>query len=127
MELRPGYDRKRADTDADGLDDRAELNDYHTDPCKPDTDGDGESDSAELANGTDPLDPGSSTTANNLRNIIYIVIGMGGAIITRLLMFIAVREKKRGEAFQRRALVHQAKGRTKARRKAHHFCQFWLI
>jgi hypothetical protein len=46
-----------ADTDADGLDDGAELGVHGTDPLLPDSDGDGLTDGEEIAGGTDPNDP----------------------------------------------------------------------
>ena len=49
---------KRADGDADGLTDGAEMLLYRTDPDVADTDGDGHSDGREIELGTDPLDGG---------------------------------------------------------------------
>lgn len=48
-----------ADTDGDGLGDRDEMENHHTDFLLPDTDGDRHSDGAEIIAGMDPLDPGS--------------------------------------------------------------------
>ena len=44
-----------ADTDADGLNDSAELKELKTDPLEPDTDGDQARDGWEVDNGSDPL------------------------------------------------------------------------
>jgi hypothetical protein len=55
-----GTDPARADTDIDGLTDRAEIKVYKTDPLNPDTDGDGYLDGDEVINGFDPLLPGSA-------------------------------------------------------------------
>lgn len=43
-----------ADSDADGLPDRAEADAYHTKPLAADSDGDGSSDGEEVRRGTDP-------------------------------------------------------------------------
>jgi len=48
-----------ADTDGDGLGDRDERDNYHTDFLLPDTDGDRHPDGAEIIAGMDPLDPDS--------------------------------------------------------------------
>lgn len=48
-----------ADTDGDGLGDRDEMDNYHTDFLLPDTDGDRHPDGAEIVAGMDPLDPAS--------------------------------------------------------------------
>jgi len=50
-----GTDRRDPDTDDDGVDDGAEIEDG-TDPLDPDTDHDGMIDGDEAAHGTDPLD-----------------------------------------------------------------------
>ena len=57
-ERRFGTDATLADTDADGLSDYAELNQYETDPLVADTDGDTYLDGAEVDNGYDPLGSG---------------------------------------------------------------------
>lgn len=59
-EQRLGTNSERADTDIDGLIDRAEIQVYKTDPLKADTDGDGYLDGDEVINGFDPLIPGSA-------------------------------------------------------------------
>lgn len=51
-------DPYNADTDADGLYDREEVNAWHTDPLNPDTDGDSYLDGAEVANGFNPKGSG---------------------------------------------------------------------
>ena len=48
VEKELGTDPKKADTDGDGLNDGAEVNQYKTDPLTADTDGDGLSDGAEV-------------------------------------------------------------------------------
>jgi outer membrane protein OmpA-like peptidoglycan-associated protein len=48
IEKEIGTDPKKADTDGDGLNDGAEVNQYKTDPLTADTDGDGLSDGAEV-------------------------------------------------------------------------------
>lgn len=53
-----GTDSKKIDTDGDGITDYDEVKIYHTNPLKADTDGDGYSDGAELRRGYDPLGPG---------------------------------------------------------------------
>jgi hypothetical protein len=50
---------RRADTDRDGLRDRAEIKKYKTNPRRKDTDGDGVGDGAEVRAGTDPKNPAS--------------------------------------------------------------------
>lgn len=57
-ERRYGTDATLADTDADGLNDYAELNQYQTDPLVADTDGDTYLDGDEVTNGYDPLGSG---------------------------------------------------------------------
>lgn len=52
-----GTDPLNPDTDADGLEDGAEVNNEGTDPLNPDTDGDGINDGPEVVAATDPLDP----------------------------------------------------------------------
>ena len=47
-----GTDPSKTDTDDDGLDDRAEINQHQSNPLRADTDGDGLSDSEELNSGT---------------------------------------------------------------------------
>lgn len=56
-----GTDVNNKDTDRDGLEDGAEVNQYGTDPLNPDTDGDGISDGDEIAlnKGLDPRLPDS--------------------------------------------------------------------
>lgn len=60
QERQLGTDPERADTDIDGLIDRAEIQVYKSDPLKADTDGDGYDDGTEVINGYDPLIPGSA-------------------------------------------------------------------
>jgi outer membrane protein OmpA-like peptidoglycan-associated protein len=48
-----------ADSDYDGLDDGAELDDHGTDPCMPDTDGDGVLDAVEIDDQTSPTSASS--------------------------------------------------------------------
>ncbi len=48
---------KSIDTDQDGLNDYAELNQYETSPYLPDSDSDGTGDKEEIGRGTDPLCP----------------------------------------------------------------------
>ena len=56
VEKEIGTDPKKADTDGDGLNDGAEVNQYKTDPLKADSDGDGLNDGAEVNQyKTDPL------------------------------------------------------------------------
>ncbi len=56
MEKELGTNPKKADTDGDGLNDGAEVNQVKTDPLKADTDGDGLNDGAEVNQyKTDPL------------------------------------------------------------------------
>ncbi|RPH95977.1 MAG: OmpA family protein [Calditrichaeota bacterium] len=56
IEKELGTDPKMADTDGDGLNDGAEVNQYRTDPLKADTDSDGLKDGAEVNQyNTDPL------------------------------------------------------------------------
>ncbi len=57
-EKRYGTSATLSDTDADGLSDYAELNQYHTSPILADTDGDTYNDKVELDNGYDPNGPG---------------------------------------------------------------------
>ncbi len=54
-----GTDAQVADSDADGLTDGDEVGLYGTSPTLADTDGDGFSDGDEVANGTNPLIPGT--------------------------------------------------------------------
>ena len=54
QELQYGTRTDLADTDSDGLGDRAEISVHGTDPTVFDTDGDGSSDGHEIAAGTDP-------------------------------------------------------------------------
>lgn len=49
-----GTNPASADSDGDGLPDRAEVNAYHTKPLVADSDGDGVSDGEEVHRGTDP-------------------------------------------------------------------------
>lgn len=56
-EVKLGTDLNGTDTDSDGLQDGAEVNNYGTDPTDPDTDGDGVRDAVEIQQGTDPTDP----------------------------------------------------------------------
>ncbi|HEY8445575.1 MAG TPA: hypothetical protein VIL01_00550 [Thermomicrobiales bacterium] len=57
-EQQRGTDPFEADTDGDGLDDGAEVNEHQTDPTNADTDGDGLEDGAEVNSaGTDPNNP----------------------------------------------------------------------
>lgn len=51
------------DTDGDGLSDKAEIEQYKTDPKKADTDGDTFWDGNELLNGYNPLGPGRIPTS----------------------------------------------------------------
>ncbi|HEV2529058.1 MAG TPA: hypothetical protein VGT61_11495 [Thermomicrobiales bacterium] len=55
-----GTDPTNSDTDGDGLLDGDEVYIYSTDQLNPDTDGDGASDAAEVEAGTDPFDPSST-------------------------------------------------------------------
>jgi len=56
IEKELGTDPKKADTDGDGLNDGAEVNQYKTNPLKADTDGDSLNDGAEVNQyNTDPL------------------------------------------------------------------------
>jgi hypothetical protein len=48
----------QVDTDGDSLNDRDEVNVWHTDPLNPDSDGDGYLDGAEIRGGYDPKGPG---------------------------------------------------------------------
>ena len=57
-ERRHGTDITLADTDADGLSDYTEINQYKTDPLVSDSDGDTYLDGDEIDNGYDPLGPG---------------------------------------------------------------------
>jgi outer membrane protein OmpA-like peptidoglycan-associated protein len=60
IEKEIGTDPKKADTDGDGLNDGAEVNQYKTNPLKADTDGDGLNDGAEVNQyRTDPLNADS--------------------------------------------------------------------
>ncbi len=59
-EVQLGTNPERADTDIDGLIDRAEIQVYKTNPLKADTDGDGYTDGDEVINGFDPVLPGSA-------------------------------------------------------------------
>ncbi len=52
-----GTDIAKADTDADGLTDREEINVYKTNPLSEDSDKDTVSDRKEILNRTDPLNP----------------------------------------------------------------------
>jgi len=66
-----GTDPTDSDTDGDGLQDGAEVNEYDTDPTDPDTDGDGYGDGAEVNEyGTDPTDgedyPGRDSDGDGL-------------------------------------------------------------
>ena len=54
-----GTDPTKVDTDGDTLSDGAEVNTHGTDPLNVDTDGDGYNDDVEIAQGTNPLNPGS--------------------------------------------------------------------
>lgn len=51
-----GTDPELADSDGDGLDDGAEVDDHGTDPLATDSDGDGYPDGAEVEHETDPTD-----------------------------------------------------------------------
>jgi hypothetical protein len=56
-EVAHGTNPHVADTDADGLEDGAEIGTYGTDPLNPDTDGGGTNDGDEVYQRSDPLDP----------------------------------------------------------------------
>lgn len=58
-----GLNPAEYDTDGDGLSDKAELEQYKTDPKKADTDGDTFWDGNELLNGYNPLGPGRIPTS----------------------------------------------------------------
>ncbi len=58
-ELEAGSDPRIADTDADGLNDNEEVNEYGTDPTNEDTDGDSFSDGSEVNNGYNPNGEGT--------------------------------------------------------------------
>jgi hypothetical protein len=58
-EYRARTNPRRADTDRDGLKDRAELRRYKTNPRRADTDRDGYKDGVEVRAGTDPRNPAS--------------------------------------------------------------------
>ena len=66
-------DPTKADTDGDGLDDRAELTVHGTDPLNPDTDGDDLCDGEEIAAGTDPQVP--DTDGDGLQDGAEIAFG----------------------------------------------------
>ena len=68
-EYQRGLDPRDADSDDDGLEDGAEINQYGTDPALWDTDGDGISDGLEVQTGSDPLDPNSF-------NLAAVLIGL---------------------------------------------------
>ena len=57
LRLGTGTDPSRADTDGDGLGDRAEIREHGTDPVRADTDGDLLPDGWELGSGLDPFVP----------------------------------------------------------------------
>lgn len=50
---------EKLDSDGDGLTNKQETENYHTDPHKKDTDNDGYSDKQEIDSGFDPLNPPS--------------------------------------------------------------------
>ncbi|MCP4849164.1 MAG: hypothetical protein GY899_14575, partial [Verrucomicrobiaceae bacterium] len=82
-----GASPTEADTDNDGLDDGAEVNDHGSDPAEFDTDGDGVGDGAEIAFNTDPNDAASKpdglaelNTLSVLPTGNYEMIG-GGQVI----------------------------------------------
>ena len=63
----------RFDTDGDGLSDGQEIVTHHTNPSSKDTDNDGFTDGAELGDGADPLNPG-----NYPQNIAILGTGILG-------------------------------------------------
>ena len=65
-EVRLHTDPSRPDTDGDGLTDGEEVSRFHTDPLRMDSDGDGFPDGLEIELGTDPLDPASHPTPQQL-------------------------------------------------------------
>ncbi len=58
-----GLNPNEYDTDGDGLSDKAEIEQYKTDPKKADTDGDTFWDGVELMKGYNPLGPGRLPTS----------------------------------------------------------------
>ncbi len=74
-----------ADSDNDGLSDGDEVNTYGTEPLVADTDGDYENDGLEVAQGTDPLDPESSSAALGLIILdgVLDVVAYGDAVCTQ--------------------------------------------
>ena len=54
-EKKIGLDMLEFDTDGDGVDDKTEIEIWHTDPKKVDTDGDGIADGFEIIQGTNPI------------------------------------------------------------------------
>ena len=68
-ETQLGTDPNNPDTDADGLADGAEVNDFGTSPLLHDTDGDQFGDGLEIDLGTDPLDPNSFDLAGAMADL----------------------------------------------------------
>lgn len=58
-----GLNPAEYDTDGDGLSDKAEIEQYKTDPKKADSDGDTFWDGNEILNGYNPLGPGRTPTS----------------------------------------------------------------
>ena len=77
-ELVLGTDPNNDDSDADGLNDGDEVNQYGTNPLEADTDADGLSDGEEVENGLDPLDPadaGADPDGDGLSNAEELALG----------------------------------------------------
>ncbi len=112
-----GTNPQNKDSDGDGLNDHDELAVYGTNPLRRDTDGDGESDAAELANGTNPLDPNSSTAINESIKIITIAIAVVGSSVVATISIINLYKRSKERAYEShiRALDEEQRRRMERR------------